>query len=117
MDYKEQRKRNEHIQDAVRTHLVLERDLKVEAFDGWNVTGAEGDVTVLVRILLDNTDGPVPELNLTEGMLKGMRREILLHMLDHEDVEEARGDFIAVQVTEKGSIRVRHIVGAVEVKA
>ena len=31
MDYKEQKKRNEHIQDAVRTHLVLERDLKVEA--------------------------------------------------------------------------------------
>ena len=86
------------------------RDVTV---DGDRIVGTDGDEAVLVsvRATMEPGSEALPTLDLADEDVAAMRRECLLYLADHGDVDAIRHDAVAIAITGERRARLRHLVG------
>ena len=86
------------------------RDVTV---DGDRIVGTDGGEVVLVtvRATMEPGSEALPTLDLTDDDVAAMRRECLLYLADHGDVDAIRHDAVAIAITGERRARLRHLVG------
>ena len=86
------------------------RDVTV---DGDRIVGTDGGEVVLVavRVTLEPGSEALPTLDLADDDVAAMRRECLLYLAGHGDVDAIRHDAVAIAITGERRARLRHLVG------
>ena len=81
--------------------------------DGDRIVGTDGDEAVLVTVRATMEPGSenLPTLDLADHDVATMRRECLLYLADHDDVDAIRHDAISITITGERRARLRHLVG------
>ena len=81
--------------------------------DGDRIVGTDGGEVVLVtvRATMEPGSEALPTLDLTDDDVAAMRRECLLYLADHGDVDAIRHDAVAIAITGERRARLRHLVG------
>lgn len=69
--------------------------------DGDRIVGTDGDEAVLVTVRATMEPGSenLPTLDLADHDVATMRRECLLYLADHDDVDAIRHDAISITIT------------------
>ena len=83
------------------------------AIDGDRIVGTDGGEAVLVtvRATMEPGSEALPTLDLTDDDVAAMRRECLLYLADHGDVDAIRHDAVAIAIKGERRARLRHLVG------
>jgi putative endonuclease len=81
--------------------------------DGNRIVATDGGEVVLVTVRTTMTPGSeaLPTLDLADDDVAAMRRECLLYLADHGDVEAIRHDAISIAITGERRAKLRHLVG------
>ncbi|MCH4083878.1 hypothetical protein HF885_09770 [Olsenella umbonata] len=81
--------------------------------DGNRIVATDGGEVVLVTVRTTMAPGSeaLPTLDLADDDVAAMRRECLLYLADHGDVEAIRHDAISIAITGERRAKLRHLVG------